>query len=127
MPPLSSACRTSAATLIRQRRSCLALDGQTAISAETFYRMLDHLLPRPDVPPWDVLPWPPQLHAGIFVHRVTGLAPGLYLLERDQAIHDRLRAALRPTFLWEQTGGLPGASAAVLPDARATCDAPPRW
>jgi hypothetical protein len=27
-----------------------------------------------------VLPWPPQLHAGIFVHRVTGLAPGLYLL-----------------------------------------------
>jgi len=107
LPPLSSACRTSAASLIRQRRSCLALDGQTPIPAETFYRMLDHLLPRPGVPPWDTLSWPPQLHAGIFVHRVTGLAPGLYLLERDEAIHDRLRAALRPTFLWEQPADCP--------------------
>src|SRR5262245_59888643 len=43
-----------------------------------------------------------QLHAGIFVHRVAGLDPGLYVLERDRAIHDRLRACLRPTFLWER-------------------------
>ena len=42
-----------AATLIRQRRSCLALDGRTSLDAATFYRMLDRLLPRPDVPPWD--------------------------------------------------------------------------
>src|SRR5207244_10104288 len=69
--------------------------------------MLDHLLPRPAVPPWDALPWPPQLHAGIFVHRVTGLTPGLYMLERDQTIHDRLRAALRPTFLWEKPTDCP--------------------
>ena len=107
LPPLSSACRASAATLIRQRRSCQALDGQTSISSETFYRMLDHLLPRPNVPPWDALPWLPQLHAGIFVHRVTGLAPGLYLLERDQGIHDRLRDVLRPTFLWTKPAGCP--------------------
>jgi len=100
LPPLSRVCQTSAATLIRQRRSCQALDRQTPISAETFYGMLDHLLPRPNVPPWDALSWPPQLHAGIFVHRVTGLTPGLYMFERDQAIHDRLRAALRSTFLW---------------------------
>jgi SagB-type dehydrogenase family enzyme len=107
LPPLSSACHTAAATLIRQRRSCLTLDGRTSISAETFYRMLDHLLPRPNVPPWDTLPWSPQLHAGIFVHRVAGLAPGLYLLERNQAIHTRLRGALRPTFLWERPTGCP--------------------
>ena len=100
LPPLSSSCLISAATLIRQRRSCQALDGQTSIPAESFYRMLDHLLPRPHVPPWDALSWLPQLHAGIFVHRITGLTPGLYMFERDQAIHDRLRAALRPTFLW---------------------------
>ena len=93
--------------MIRQRRSCLALDGQTSIPAETFYRMLDHLLPRPGVPPWDTLPWAPQLHAGIFVHRVADLAPGLYLLERDRRIHDRLRAALRPEFLWEQPADCP--------------------
>ncbi|MBI3411257.1 MAG: SagB/ThcOx family dehydrogenase [Planctomycetes bacterium] len=107
LPPLSSACRTSASTLIRQRRSCLALDGQTSIPAETFYRMLDHLLPRPGVPPWDALSWSPQLHAGIFVHRVAGLVPGLYLLERDPAIHDRLRAAMRSTFLWQQPADCP--------------------
>jgi hypothetical protein len=107
LPPLASACRTSAATLIRGRRSCQALDRQTFISAEFFYRMLDHLLPRTDVPPWDALPWLPQLHAGIFVHRITGLVPGLYLLERDQGIHDRLRAALRPTFLWTKPAACP--------------------
>jgi hypothetical protein len=69
--------------------------------------MLDHLLPRPGVPPWNALSWSPQLHAGIFVHRVAGLAPGLYLLERDPKIHDRLRAALRPEFLWEKPADCP--------------------
>jgi hypothetical protein len=107
LPPLSSPCRTPAATLIRQRRSCLALDGRTTIAAETFYRMLDPLLPRPGAPPWDALPWSPQLHAGIFVHRVTGLVPGLYLLERDPRIHDRLRASLRREFLWERPTDCP--------------------
>ena len=107
LPPLTSACRASAATLIRQRRSCQALEGQTAISADIFYRMLDQLLPRLAVPPWDVLPWQPQLQLAIFVHRVTGLAPGLYLFERDQAIHDRLRAALKQTFVWERPANCP--------------------
>ena len=107
LPPLASPCRTMAAMLIRQRRSCQALDGETAISAEVFYRMLDHLLPRPAVPPWDALPWLPQLHLGIFVHRVTGLAPGLYVLERDPAIHDRLRSAFKQTFLWQRPAACP--------------------
>jgi SagB-type dehydrogenase family enzyme len=107
LPSLASACETSAATLIRQRRSCLALDGRTPISAETFYRMLDTLLPRRGVPPWDALPWLPQLHLGIFVHRVRELDAGLYVLERDQAVHYRLRAALRPTFLWEKPPDCP--------------------
>jgi SagB-type dehydrogenase family enzyme len=107
LPQMFSPCRTPAVTLIRQRRSCLALDGQTSISAGTFYRMLDSLLPRPGVPPWDLLSWVPQVHAGILVHRVAGLAPGLYLLERDSRIHERLRAALRPEFLWEKPADCP--------------------
>jgi nitroreductase len=107
LPPLSAPCRAPAATLIRQRRSCLALDGWTTIPAEDFYRMLDHLLPRPAVPPWDMLPWSPQLHVAVLVHRVSGLARGLYLLERDLRIHDRLQAALRPEFLWEQPRDCP--------------------
>jgi SagB-type dehydrogenase family enzyme len=107
LPPLPTTATTPAATLIRQRRSCLDLDGKTSISAATFYGMLDHLLPRPGVAPWDALPWPPHLHAGLFVHRVRGLAPGLYLLERGDAVHDRLRAALRDTFLWRRLPGCP--------------------
>jgi len=100
LPPLLPSSKVAAATLIRQRRSCLALDGKTSISTDTFYRMLDSLLPRPGVPPWDTLPWEPRLHLGIFVHRVRGLTPGLYLLERNMAVHERIRAALRDDFLW---------------------------
>src|SRR5207237_6026987 len=83
LPPLRPTGNVTAATLIRQRRSCLALDGKTTLTAKTFYGMLDHLLPRPGVPPWDVLPWPPHVHAGIFVHRIRELPPGLYLFERN--------------------------------------------
>lgn len=107
LPPLSSVCPTPAATLIRQRRSCQALDGQTALAAQDLYRILDQLLPRPGVPPWDALSWPPHLHVAVFVHRVAGLAQGLYMFERDHAIHDRLRACLRPTFLWTKPAGCP--------------------
>jgi SagB-type dehydrogenase family enzyme len=107
LPPLIPSSQVATATLIRQRRSCLALDGKTSISADTFYRMLDSLLPRPGVPPWDVLPWAPRLHLGLFVHRVHGLTPGLYLLERDAAVHERIRPALRNVFLWKRPPGCP--------------------
>lgn len=107
LPPLKQSSQMAAATLIRQRRSCLALDGKTSISAETFYRLLDSLLPRPGVPPWDLLPWEPRLHLGIFVHRICGLTPGLYLFERDAAVHERIRPALRNMFLWKRPPNCP--------------------
>ncbi len=110
-PPLPAlrppAVEAPAARIIRQRRSCLALDGWTGLPAETFYAMLDRLLPRPEVPPWDALPWEPLVHAGVFVHRVHGLPPGLYLFERRPAVHDRLRAALRREFAWRRPAGCP--------------------
>ena len=104
-PVISS--QVNAARLMKQRRSCLALDGITSISAETFYAMLDRLLPRPGVPPWDVWPWPPHLHCGIFVHRVQGLPSGLYLFERSPTVHECLRSALRADFLWKRPEGCP--------------------
>jgi SagB-type dehydrogenase family enzyme len=107
LPPLIPSSQAAAATLIRQRRSCLALDGKTSISAETFYHILDSLLPRPGVPPWDTLPWEPLLHLGIFVHRVRGLTRGLYLLERNAAVHERIRPALRDMFLWKRPPDCP--------------------
>jgi SagB-type dehydrogenase family enzyme len=107
LPPLRAVSSARATDLIRQRRSCQALDGRKSISAAHFYRMLDCLLPRPSVPPWDSLSWSPLLHVAIFVHRVDGLDPGLYVFERDPAIHDPLRAALRPKFLWQRPAGCP--------------------
>jgi SagB-type dehydrogenase family enzyme len=107
LPPLPIDSDLSAATLIRRRRSCLALDGKTGVDRATFFRMLDHLLPRHDVPPWDALPWAPQLHAGLFVHRVHGLPPGLYFLERDARVHESLQAACRDTFAWQRVPDAP--------------------
>ncbi|MBV8557548.1 MAG: SagB/ThcOx family dehydrogenase [Planctomycetaceae bacterium] len=109
-PPLSPpapASRLPASTLFRRRRSALAFDGRTAIEAEAFLAMLDRLLPRPDVPPWDALTWPPKVHAGLFVHRVRGLVPGFYLFERDASVHDRLRAEVREDLAWERPPGCP--------------------
>jgi hypothetical protein len=74
---------------------------------DTFYTMLDRLLPRPGVPPWDMLPWAPRIHLGLFVHRVVGLPPGLYLFERSDAVHDRLRTATREDFAWARPLGCP--------------------
>jgi len=107
LQPLANGSTIPAATLIRQRRSCLALDGKTGIDQATFFRMLDHLLPRRAVPPWDALPWPPQLHAGIFVHRVRGLARGLYFLDRNATVHEALQAACRDTFAWKRVPNAP--------------------
>jgi SagB-type dehydrogenase family enzyme len=103
-PPAPS---VPAAGLIRQRRSCLGLDGRSAMTAATLYALLDRTLPRAGVAPWDLLPGPPRLHLGLFLHRVHGLAPGLYLFERSPTIHDELRAALRGDFLWRRPDGCP--------------------
>ena len=77
-PPSPPACGHSAAQLIRQRRSAVDFDGVASISRETFLAILDTTLPRTAVPPFDAWPLPPRLHLVLFVHRVTGLEPGLY-------------------------------------------------
>jgi len=99
--------RLGAAQLIRQRRSAVALDDSTSIPAPVFYRILDRLLPRPGVPPWDVLHWPPHVHCGIFVHRVEGLDAGLYLFERSPQVHPLLKSALSSNFAFEHVEGCP--------------------
>jgi len=96
-----------AVTIIQQRRSAVALDDSTPIPAQTFYQILDRLMPRPDVPPWDALPWLPHLHCGIFVHRVNGLESGLYLLERTLLPNQKLRSLLSARFLFERPAECP--------------------
>jgi len=102
-----AASHTTAAGLIKQRRSAVAFDDVTSISAQTFYAMLDRLLPRRGIPPWDTWPWPPRVHCAIFVHRVEGLSPGLYLFERSDAVHEKFRKAFNPSFVFERPHGCP--------------------
>lgn len=104
--PSSSA--SSAAQIIRQRRSAVSFDGRTSVTAATFFRMLRRTVPgveykqvaRPA--PWDVWPYDPALHLMIFVHRVEGLVPGLYLLVRDPAKFPLIQASLSQELTWKR-------------------------
>jgi SagB-type dehydrogenase family enzyme len=95
-----------AAQIILQRRSLLACDRRTRIAADRFYAMLARVMPRGDRPtnrrpmPWDAMAWEPTVHLGLFVHRVDGIAPGLYLLARQPAKVDRLKQAMHDRFEW---------------------------
>ncbi len=102
-----------AGQLIRQRRSALAFDGKTSISVGRFFTMLASVMPRVDRDlcrrpmPWDVLPWEPAIHLALFVHRVGGLAPGLYILARDPAKVGLLKLAMHQQFAWTSPPGCP--------------------
>jgi hypothetical protein len=93
--------------LIRQRRSAVAMDGSTSVPASLFFAMMARLLPQPGVPPWDALPWASRVHPVLFLHRVEGLSPGLYLLVRDVAAHEPLRESLQQKLRWERPAGSP--------------------
>jgi hypothetical protein len=83
------------------------MDGRTGLSSAPFVGLLERLVPRPGIPPWDVLPWSPRVHPLFFVHRVEGLAPGLYLFERAPGALEVLRDALRRSFAWQRAEGCP--------------------
>jgi SagB-type dehydrogenase family enzyme len=100
-PPSPPACDHSAGQLIRQRRSAVDFDGVSHITLETFLAILDTTVSRTSAPPFDAWPFPPRLHLVLFVHRVRGLDPGLYLWLRAPADADALRPAFRTNLNWE--------------------------
>ena len=100
-PPSPPVCHHSASQLIRQRRSAVDFDGVTGITREKFLSILDATLPRASAPPFDAWPFAPRLHLVIFVHRVIGLEPGLYLWLRAPADAAGLRQAFHAEFKWE--------------------------
>ena len=106
------------APMILQRRSAVSFDGQGSIDAARCFAMLARVMPS-DAAPWDALWWDARIHLALFVHRVDGLAPGLYLLARDPAAVDRLKAACGRQFLWEPAGGALPLFALARGDCRA--------
>ena len=89
-----------ARALVVQRRSAVAFDARSTVGREAFVGMLSSVLAGARAP-WPGVWWTPRVHLAIFVHRVDGVPPGLYMLLRDPDGFDRLRAACRPDFLWE--------------------------
>jgi SagB-type dehydrogenase family enzyme len=97
LPPLvPHPTTTGAAQIIRQRRSGQRFDPHYALLKPAFYRMLDAVLPRPQLP-WLAQATPPRIHLLLFVLRVDGLPCGLYLLPRTPAAFTELPAALLQT------------------------------
>jgi len=103
----------SAGQLIRQRRSAVSFDGKTSIASATFFQMLGRVMPAAELPqldrpmPWDVLPWEPAIHLLLFVHRVDGLTPGLYVLVRDREKLPLLQQSMNEELIWTPVPGCP--------------------
>ena len=96
--------RQSGAAIIRQRRSAVDTDrSQSKLSLEQFRTLLDTLLPRRKVAPFDLALGESRVHLVFFVHNVEGLKPGLYIQIRNQAHYKELQDSLREHFLWQQT------------------------
>ena len=96
-----------AAALILQRRSAVAFDGETVMGKAAWIGLLDALLPRHGVPPFDALAWAPCVSLLLFVHRVEEVAPGLYMLVRAPEHLDRLRQGFKPEWSWARVDDLP--------------------
>jgi SagB-type dehydrogenase family enzyme len=99
---------TGAASIIRQRRSALAFDARTALPKEHFLGILDKTLPRDNAAPFDVDLGEASVHLLIFVHRVSGLEPGLYFFVRGERCLGEIKVRCRPDFLWEKIDAMSG-------------------
>ena len=97
------------AEIIRQRRSAVDMDGRTGLPLDDFFGMLARTLPDRPHPPWTAIDFPARIHLCLFVHRIEGLSPGLYVLMRDEARLDAFRAACHDGFAWTrvQSSGMP--------------------
>lgn len=107
LPPLAPTSDLPASRLIRQRRSAQAFDGETALPAAAFFRLLDALLPRPGVAPWSAMATAPAVHPVFFVHRVNDLAPGIYCLPRCLEARLELQREMRLDWLWQRVATAP--------------------
>jgi SagB-type dehydrogenase family enzyme len=92
---------------IHQRRSAVAMDGETRISKETFYQFMATTIPETCPLPFQIFPWDPQIHLGLFVHRVDGLAEGLYFLVRNKNHLSDLITRLKNDFTWDKPESCP--------------------
>ena len=112
-PSLLTSYQSLAGQIIRQRRSAVSFDGKTSITSATFFRMMQLVMPRSDLPqlnrpmPWDAWPYDPAIHLMLFAHRIEGLTPGLYFLARDPQKLSYLQQCMNPELTWTPAPGCP--------------------
>ena len=92
---------------IHQRRSAVAMDGRTSISQDTFYQFMIQTVPTMAPATFQSIPWEPQVHLGLFVHRVDGLPPGLYCLVRNPDHLQELQDKMKSDFHWQKPESCP--------------------
>jgi hypothetical protein len=85
--------------LLLQRRSALALDGRSSIGVDRFIDVLARVMPGGHAP-WNAVWWDARIHLALFVHRVDGLDPGLYVLVRQPRALELLQRACTRDFAW---------------------------
>ena len=94
--------------IFRQRRSAQRFDPNgDPLPHSRFLRILDALLPREKVPPFDVLTWSPRIHPVFFVYKVEGMEPGCYLLPRHSAAEEQIAQSMAADFILEKCEGIP--------------------
>jgi SagB-type dehydrogenase family enzyme len=92
--------------VIRKRRSAIEMDNSAYMEKETFYGMLQKTLPEEN-PIFNTLAFGSFTHLLLFVHRVKDLLPGLYIFLRKSEEKEKLKAAIRPDFLWDKVENCP--------------------
>lgn len=91
-----------ASRLIRQRRSAQQFNAKAdALSLDAFKRMLMAILPSAK-PPFTAWNWAPNIDLLVFVHRVEGLASGLYFMPRQANAIETLKPILSAEFVWQK-------------------------
>jgi SagB-type dehydrogenase family enzyme len=97
-PPMT--VDSPAAGVIRRRRSAVSYDWTGTIASHVFWSILQATQAIDGCAPFGVRLMPPQVHLLLFVHRVEGVPPGLYLYMRRDAALPELRSALSAAFVW---------------------------
>ena len=90
-----------ASAIIRQRRSAQAFDPRRELDRKSFFGLLDRTIPRAGNPPFESMTDPTRISLVLFVHRIQGVPPGLYMFIRHPAHLEALQAMTYKRFVWE--------------------------
>ncbi|HIH74220.1 MAG TPA: SagB/ThcOx family dehydrogenase, partial [Methanosarcina sp.] len=93
-------------SVIHRRRSAIEMNNSDYMDEDSFYGMLRKTLPDKN-PIFHTLAFGPFAHLLLFVNRVKGLLPGLYILPRKHGEKEELKDTFRSDFLWEKPENCP--------------------